>query len=137
MLTLNTLTKDGEVKSNLPTKPPRRSALSVCGSLLFTITALLHPLFLSVQANLTWIELDLRIKLHGCYFSNKLTQLFGECAICSLEDVSTLKPGKIKNTGYAASSGGRDIKRVDASVDRGESRIEASRYQKSSVQYIA
>ncbi|RYR33887.1 hypothetical protein Ahy_A10g048552 [Arachis hypogaea] len=55
------------------------------------------------------------------------------CAICSLEDVSTLKPGKIKNTGYAASSGGRDIKRVDASVDRGESRIEASRYQKSSL----
>ncbi|MED6108165.1 hypothetical protein PIB30_020938 [Stylosanthes scabra] len=60
-----------------------------------------------------------------------------QCAICSLEDVSTIKLGKVKISGYAASGGGRGIERVDISVDGGKSWIEASRCQKSSVQYVA
>ncbi|XLR69973.1 hypothetical protein HN51_017105 [Arachis hypogaea] len=60
-----------------------------------------------------------------------------QCAICSLEDVSTIKPGKVKISGYAASGGGRGIERVDVSVDGGKTWIEASRCQKSGVQYIA
>ncbi|XP_057718862.1 uncharacterized protein LOC130933302 isoform X1 [Arachis stenosperma] len=59
-----------------------------------------------------------------------------QCAICSLGDVSTLKLGKVKHNGYAGSSGGRDIERVDISVDEGKSWIEALRCQKSGVQYI-
>ncbi|XP_057718865.1 uncharacterized protein LOC130933302 isoform X2 [Arachis stenosperma] len=72
-------------------------------------------------------------------FDNNITEpLFDnvQCAICSLGDVSTLKLGKVKHNGYAGSSGGRDIERVDISVDEGKSWIEALRCQKSGVQYI-
>ncbi|XLU95075.1 hypothetical protein S245_009427, partial [Arachis hypogaea] len=100
------ITKDGKAKSNLPTTLPLCPAFPVCGSFLLTITALLHPLLLSV-----------------CYIS--------------LEDVSTLNPEKVKNSGYAASDGGRGIERVDISIDGGKIWIEASRCQKSGVQYIA
>ncbi|KAK7380836.1 hypothetical protein VNO78_33355 [Psophocarpus tetragonolobus] len=57
--------------------------------------------------------------------------------ICSLEDVSTIKPGKIKISGYAVSGGGRGIERVDVSVDGGKTWMEASRFQKSGVPYMS
>ncbi|KAH1193191.1 Sulfite oxidase [Glycine max] len=60
-----------------------------------------------------------------------------QCVICSLEDVSTIKPGKVKISGYAASGGGRGIERVDVSVDGGKTWMEASRIQKSGVPYIS
>ncbi|KAK7260611.1 hypothetical protein RIF29_26809 [Crotalaria pallida] len=59
-----------------------------------------------------------------------------QCVICSLEDVSTIKPGKVKISGYAASGGGRGIERVDVSIDGGKTWIEASRSQKSGIPYI-
>ncbi|KAF1885734.1 hypothetical protein Lal_00002633 [Lupinus albus] len=59
-----------------------------------------------------------------------------QCVICSLDDVTTIKPGKVKISGYAASGGGRGIERVDVSVDGGKSWIEASRFQKSGIPYI-
>ncbi|KAJ8750292.1 hypothetical protein K2173_014207 [Erythroxylum novogranatense] len=60
-----------------------------------------------------------------------------QCVICSLEDVASVKPGKVKVSGYAASGGGRGIERVDVSVDGGKTWVEASRYQKPGVPYIA
>ncbi|KAL9323669.1 hypothetical protein ACSQ67_008526 [Phaseolus vulgaris] len=60
-----------------------------------------------------------------------------QCVICSLEDVSTIKPGKVKISGYAASGGGRGIERVDVSIDGGKTWMEASRFQKSGVPYIS
>ncbi|XP_059452408.1 sulfite oxidase [Corylus avellana] len=59
-----------------------------------------------------------------------------QSVICSLEDVSAIKPGKIKVSGYAASGGGRGIERVDVSVDGGKTWMEASRYQKTGIPYI-
>ncbi|XP_011003917.1 PREDICTED: sulfite oxidase [Populus euphratica] len=60
-----------------------------------------------------------------------------QSAICSLEDVTTIKPGKVKVSGYAASGGGRGIDRVDVSVDGGKTWVEASKYQKPGIQYIS
>ncbi|KAF7801695.1 sulfite oxidase [Senna tora] len=60
-----------------------------------------------------------------------------QCVICSLEDVSTIKLGKVKISGYAVSGGGRGIERVDVSVDGGKTWLEASRFQKSGIPYIA
>ncbi|KAF9666235.1 hypothetical protein SADUNF_Sadunf16G0208500 [Salix dunnii] len=60
-----------------------------------------------------------------------------QSAICSLEDVTAIKPGKVKVSGYAASGGGRGIDRVDVSVDGGKTWVEASRYQKPGVHYIS
>lgn len=40
-------------------------------------------------------------------------------------------------SGYAVSGGGRGIERVDISVDGGKTWVEAFRYQKSGVPYIA
>ncbi|KAJ1685633.1 hypothetical protein LUZ63_017023 [Rhynchospora breviuscula] len=59
-----------------------------------------------------------------------------QCAICSLEDVNTVKPGQVTIAGYALSGGGRGIERVDISVDGGKTWIEASTYQKDNVQCI-
>ncbi|XP_062151631.1 sulfite oxidase isoform X2 [Alnus glutinosa] len=59
-----------------------------------------------------------------------------QSVICSLEDVTAIKPGKIKVSGYAASGGGRGIERVDLSVDGGKTWMEASRYQKTGIPYI-
>ncbi|KAJ4752033.1 Nitrate reductase [NADH] [Rhynchospora pubera] len=59
-----------------------------------------------------------------------------QCAICSLEDVNTVKPGQVTIAGYALSGGGRGIERVDISVDGGKTWIEASTHQKDDVQYI-
>lgn len=39
--------------------------------------------------------------------------------------------------GYAVSGGGRGIERVDISIDGGKTWMEASRYQKPGVKYIA
>jgi len=60
-----------------------------------------------------------------------------QSAICSLADVSAIKPGKIKVSGYASSGGGRGIERVDVSVDGGQTWMEASRYQRTGIPYIA
>ncbi|XP_044505406.1 sulfite oxidase-like [Mangifera indica] len=60
-----------------------------------------------------------------------------QCAICSLEDVDVIKPGKVKISGYAVSGGGRGIERVDVSVDGGKNWLEASKYQQTGIPYIA
>ncbi|XP_077227372.1 sulfite oxidase-like isoform X2 [Tasmannia lanceolata] len=60
-----------------------------------------------------------------------------QCAICSLEDVAVVKERRITISGYAVSGGGRGIERVDISVDGGKTWMEASKYQKSGMQYIA
>ncbi|KAF5961578.1 hypothetical protein HYC85_002787 [Camellia sinensis] len=60
-----------------------------------------------------------------------------QCVICSLEDVNIVKHGKITVKGYAVSGGGRGIERVDVSIDRGRTWVEASRYQKAGIPYIA
>ncbi|GLT37632.1 hypothetical protein SLA2020_119360 [Shorea laevis] len=60
-----------------------------------------------------------------------------QSAICSLEDVQAIKPGKVKVNGYAVSGGGRGIERVDVSIDGGKTWIEASRFQKPGVPYVA
>lgn len=60
-----------------------------------------------------------------------------QTAICSLEDVNVVKPGKITVKGYAASGGGRGIERVDVSFDGGKTWVEASRFQKPGVPYVA
>ncbi|XP_010250747.1 PREDICTED: sulfite oxidase isoform X3 [Nelumbo nucifera] len=60
-----------------------------------------------------------------------------QCAICSLEDVDVVKHGKVIVSGYAVSGGGRGIERVDISVDGSKTWVEASRYQKTGVPYIA
>lgn len=44
---------------------------------------------------------------------------------------------KVNVHGYALSGGGRGIERVDVSVDGGKTWIEASRYQKRGVPYVA
>lgn len=43
----------------------------------------------------------------------------------------------MKVSGYAASGGGRGIERVDISADGGKTWIEAYRYQKIGVPYVA
>ncbi|KAK3410344.1 sulfite oxidase [Eucalyptus grandis] len=58
-----------------------------------------------------------------------------QCAICSLEDVNAIQPGKVKVSGYATSGGGRGIERVDISIDGGKNWVEASRYQKDGIPY--
>ncbi|XP_058764560.1 sulfite oxidase-like isoform X2 [Vicia villosa] len=60
-----------------------------------------------------------------------------QCVICSLEDTTTITPGKVSINGYAASGGGRGIERVDVSVDGGKTWMEASRFQKSDIPYTA
>ncbi|KAL3653829.1 hypothetical protein CASFOL_003510 [Castilleja foliolosa] len=60
-----------------------------------------------------------------------------QCAICSLDDVNMLKPGKVTIKGYAASGGGRGIERVDISIDGGKTWLEASKSQKYGVPYIS
>ncbi|KAI4387699.1 hypothetical protein MLD38_000111 [Melastoma candidum] len=60
-----------------------------------------------------------------------------QCAICSLEDVNTVQPGKVKVSGYAASGGGRGIERVDISIDGGKTWVEAKRHQKPGIEYVA
>lgn len=44
---------------------------------------------------------------------------------------------QVKISGYAASGGGRGIERVDVSVDGGKNWVEAFRYQKTGIPYIA
>ena len=39
--------------------------------------------------------------------------------------------------GYAVAGGGRGIERVDISVDGGKAWVEASRYQKTGIPYVA
>ncbi|XP_057465210.1 sulfite oxidase-like isoform X1 [Actinidia eriantha] len=60
-----------------------------------------------------------------------------QCAICSLEDVTIVNPGKITIKGYAVSGGGRGIERVDLSIDGGKTWVEATRYQNAGIPYIA
>ncbi|KAK9276852.1 hypothetical protein L1049_006389 [Liquidambar formosana] len=60
-----------------------------------------------------------------------------QCVICSLEDVNTVKPGKITVCGYAVSGGGRGIERVDVSFDGGKTWVEASRHQETGTPYVA
>ncbi|XP_077227128.1 sulfite oxidase-like isoform X2 [Tasmannia lanceolata] len=60
-----------------------------------------------------------------------------QCAICSLEDVAVVKERRITISGDAVSGGGRGIERVDISVDGDKTWMEASKYQKSGVQYVA
>ncbi|KAH7577196.1 hypothetical protein JRO89_XS01G0219400 [Xanthoceras sorbifolium] len=60
-----------------------------------------------------------------------------QCAICSLEDMNMIKPGKVKISGYAVSGGGRGIERLDVSIDGGKNWVEASRYQKMGSPYVA
>ncbi|KAI8527955.1 hypothetical protein RHMOL_Rhmol12G0114300 [Rhododendron molle] len=60
-----------------------------------------------------------------------------QSAICSLEDVNTVQPGKLTVQGYAVSGGGRGIERVDVSFDGGKTWVEASRYQKSGIPYVS
>lgn len=44
---------------------------------------------------------------------------------------------QVKISGYAVSGGGRGIERVDVSIDGGKTWMEASRYQKTGIPYIA
>ncbi|XP_013749781.1 sulfite oxidase isoform X2 [Brassica napus] len=60
-----------------------------------------------------------------------------QSAICSLEDVQMVRPGKVSIKGYAVSGGGRGIERVDISMDGGKSWVEASRTQKPGRDYIS
>ncbi|XP_074308962.1 sulfite oxidase [Silene latifolia] len=60
-----------------------------------------------------------------------------QCVICSLEDSNILKDGQVTVQGYAVSGGGRGIERVDISIDGGKTWVEASRYQKPDVPYVA
>ncbi|CAH9068007.1 unnamed protein product [Cuscuta europaea] len=60
-----------------------------------------------------------------------------QSAICSLEDVSVVKNGKMTIKGYAVSGGGRGIERVDISIDGGKTWTEASKYQKTGVPYVS
>ncbi|KAK6930826.1 Moybdenum cofactor oxidoreductase, dimerization, partial [Dillenia turbinata] len=60
-----------------------------------------------------------------------------QCAITSLQDVDTVKPGKLTVYGYAVSGGGRGIERVDVSFDGGKTWIEATRYQRPTFPYIS
>ncbi|XP_074563034.1 sulfite oxidase [Curcuma longa] len=58
-----------------------------------------------------------------------------QSAICSLEDVDFVKPGKVTVAGYAVAGGGRGIERVDISVDGGKTWIEAQRCQTGNIPY--
>ncbi|EYU34805.1 hypothetical protein MIMGU_mgv1a007570mg [Erythranthe guttata] len=60
-----------------------------------------------------------------------------QSAICSLDEVNDLRPGKILIKGYAVSGGGRGIERVDVSIDNGKSWAEASKSQKDDITYIS
>ncbi|KAK9012429.1 hypothetical protein V6N11_040483 [Hibiscus sabdariffa] len=60
-----------------------------------------------------------------------------QSVICSLEDVQSIKPGKVTISGYAVAGGGRGIERVDVSIDGGKTWMEATRIQKTSVPYVA
>ncbi|XVF60035.1 hypothetical protein PTKIN_Ptkin08bG0010500 [Pterospermum kingtungense] len=60
-----------------------------------------------------------------------------QSVICSLEDVQSIKPGKVTVSGYAVSGGGRGIERVDVSIDGGRTWVEASRFQKTGIPYVA
>ncbi|KAH1128681.1 hypothetical protein J1N35_000059 [Gossypium stocksii] len=60
-----------------------------------------------------------------------------QSVICSLEDVQSIKPGKVRISGYAVSGGGRGIERVDVSIDGGKTWMEATRFQKTGIPYIA
>ncbi|KAL6508187.1 hypothetical protein OROHE_021729 [Orobanche hederae] len=66
-----------------------------------------------------------------------------QCAICSLDDVNMVKPGKtgfagqITIKGYAVSGGGRGIERVDISIDGGTTWVEASKSQKAGIRYTS
>ncbi|KAL8153725.1 hypothetical protein V2J09_011485 [Rumex salicifolius] len=60
-----------------------------------------------------------------------------QSVICSLEEVNVLKDGKVTVKGYAVSGGGRGIERVDVSADGGKSWVEAQRFQKTGVPYVA
>ncbi|XP_054800569.1 sulfite oxidase-like isoform X2 [Prosopis cineraria] len=46
-------------------------------------------------------------------------------------------PVQVKISGYAVSGGGRGIERVDISVDGGRTWLEASRFQRSGIPYVA
>ncbi|CAI8583393.1 unnamed protein product [Vicia faba] len=70
----------------------------------------------------------------GCVQKNAQ---FVQCVICSLEDTTTITPGKVSISGYAASGGGRGIERLDVSLDGGKTWMEASRFQKSDIPYTA
>ncbi|KAG6410164.1 hypothetical protein SASPL_128215 [Salvia splendens] len=60
-----------------------------------------------------------------------------QSAICSLEEVNCIKPGKVTVKGYAVSGGGRGIERVDVSTDGGQTWIEASKSQKAGSPYVS
>ncbi|PPS16503.1 hypothetical protein GOBAR_AA04097 [Gossypium barbadense] len=60
-----------------------------------------------------------------------------QSVICSLEDMQSIKPGKVRISGYAVSGGGRGIERVDVSIDGGKTWMEATRFQKTGIPYIA
>ncbi|KAL8038821.1 hypothetical protein ABFX02_11G132600 [Erythranthe guttata] len=60
-----------------------------------------------------------------------------QSAICSLDEVNDLRPGKILIKGYAVSGGGRGIERVDVSIDNGKIWAEASKSQKDGITYIS
>ncbi|TYJ28389.1 hypothetical protein E1A91_A07G255800v1 [Gossypium mustelinum] len=71
-----------------------------------------------------------------------------QSVICSLEDMQSTKPGKVRSlcihgfikvriSGYAVSGGGRGIERVDVSIDGGKTWMEATRFQKTGIPYIA
>nr|KJB11670.1 hypothetical protein B456_001G270800 [Gossypium raimondii] len=64
-------------------------------------------------------------------------EMNGESVICSLEDAQSIKPGKVRISGYAVSGGCRGIERVDVSIDGGKTWREATRFQKTGIPYIA
>ncbi|KAH9791971.1 Sulfite oxidase [Citrus sinensis] len=60
-----------------------------------------------------------------------------ECDEAWKADPQLLYNLQAKVSGYAVSGGGRGIERVDISVDGGKNWVEASRYQKTGIPYIA
>ncbi|KAK9010853.1 hypothetical protein V6N11_043720 [Hibiscus sabdariffa] len=60
-----------------------------------------------------------------------------QSVICSLEDVQPIKPGKVTISGYAVAGGDRGIERVDISINGGKTWMEATRFQKTGIPYIA
>ncbi|KAK8290422.1 hypothetical protein V6Z12_D07G260600 [Gossypium hirsutum] len=60
-----------------------------------------------------------------------------QSVICSLEDAQSIKPGKVRISGYAVSGGCHGIERVDVSIDGGKTWREATRFQKTGTPYIA
>uniref|UniRef100_A0A0D6QTF4 Sulfite oxidase n=1 Tax=Araucaria cunninghamii TaxID=56994 RepID=A0A0D6QTF4_ARACU len=61
-----------------------------------------------------------------------------QCAICSLEDICSIeRRKKVSIRGYALSGGGRGIERVDVSVDGGKTWMEARKYQRDYIHYVA